>query len=178
MIDPIQPVESVVLATEILGVDVFVLAAVVLALLGVVGSAVPLVPGALLSLGGVYLYWWSTGYSDPGLVVLVALTLLGLLVLAVDWLGGALAATVGGASKPTIVAAGVAGFALFFVAGPLGVLAGVGGVVFLAELRRNGDPAASARTAAYTTAGMLASNVAQVLLTALLFLALLLVIAL
>ncbi|MFB6142808.1 MAG: DUF456 domain-containing protein [Halorientalis sp.] len=160
-----------------LGLDPVTWAAIALGLLGVVGSVVPLVPGALLGLAGVYLYWWGTGYADPGLGALVLLTLLGAFAVAVDWLAGAVSATVSGASNRTTAAAGVAGFVLFFVAGPVGILAGVAAVVFAAEFRRHGDPRASARTAAYTTVGMLASSVAQVGMTALLFLGLLVVVA-
>jgi len=163
--------------TTVLGADLVVLLAIGLAFLGLLGTLVPLVPGALLSLGGVYLYWWSTGYTDPGLLVLVVLTLLGLLIVVVDWFAGALSAKVSGASNLTTVIAGVAGFLLFFVAGPFGILAGVAGVVFLSELRRTGDTGASARTAVYTTVGMLASTVAQFLLTTLLVLGFLLAVA-
>lgn len=160
-------------ATTVLGLDLLAWAALALALLGVVGSVAPLLPGAALGLAGLYLYWWASGYTEPGVVVLVVLTALGLLAVAVDWLAGALSATVGGASFRTTVLAGVAAFLLFFVAGPVGILLGVAGVVFLAELRRTEDPRRSLRTAAYTTVGMLASTVAQALLTATLFVALL-----
>ena len=162
--------------TTLFGTDLVVWLAIGLAFLGVLGTLVPLVPGALLSLGGVYLYWWSTGYTDPGLLVLVALTLLGLLIVIVDWFAGAVSAKVSGASTTTSLLAGVAGFLLFFVAGPVGILLGVAGVVFLAELQRTGDTTASARTAVYTTVGMLASTVAQFLLTTLLVLGFLLAI--
>lgn len=162
--------------TTLFGTDLVVWLAIGLAFLGVLGTLVPLVPGALLSLGGVYLYWWSTGYTDPGLLVLVALTLLGLLIVIVDWFAGAVSAKVSGASTTTSLLAGVAGFLLFFVAGPVGILLGVAGVVFLAEVRRTGDSPASARTAVYTTVGMLASTVAQFLLTTLLVLGFLLAI--
>ncbi|RXK46689.1 DUF456 domain-containing protein [Halorientalis pallida] len=162
--------------TTVLGTDLVVWLAIGLALVGVLGTLIPLVPGALLSLGGVYLYWWSTGYTDPGLLVLVALTLLGLLIVVVDWFAGAVSAKVSGAGNLTTVLAGVAGFLLFFVAGPVGILLGVAGIVFLVELRRTGDGPASARTAVYTTVGMLASTVAQFLLTTLLVLGFLLAI--
>lgn len=167
-----------VLLTAVLGQDLVVWLALLLALLGVVGSVVPLVPSALLSLAGVYLYWWHTGYTDPGLLVLAGLTLLGLLVVAVDWLAGAISASVSGASTGTTALAGIAGAALFFVAGPVGILLGVAGTVFLAEFRRTKDSRGSARTAAYTTVGMLASSVAQVLLTVVLFLSLVAVVVL
>ncbi|WP_335998697.1 DUF456 domain-containing protein [Halorientalis halophila] len=167
-----------VVLTTVLGLDLLAWVALGLALVGVVGSLVPLVPGALLSVSGVLLYWWSTGYADPSLPVLIALVSLGLVVIAVDWFAGAISAKVSGAGTGTTVLAGVAGFALFFVAGPVGIFAGVAGVVFLAELRRTGDAGSSARTAAYTTVGMFASTVAQFLLTGLLFLGFLLAVVL
>lgn len=147
------------------GLDLVTLLALVLVAAGVVGSLIPLAPGALLSLAGVYLYWWHTGFTDPGLFVLAALTLVGVVTLLVDWLGGALSASVSGASTLTTVAAGVAGVVLLFVAGPLGILLGIAGTVFAVEFYRNDDAEASARTALYTTVGMLASNVVQALLT-------------
>jgi uncharacterized protein YqgC (DUF456 family) len=159
-----------------LGLGFWTWLSILLAFLGVVGSAVPLVPGSILGLSGVYLHWWATGYTDPTLLPLAVLTLLGLTILAIDWLGGALSAKVSGASNATTVVAGVAGFLLFFVAGPVGIIAGIAGVVFLAEYRRTGDQQASLRTAGYTTLAMLASTVAQVALTALLFLGHLLVV--
>lgn len=162
--------------TTVLGTDLVVWAAVALTLLAVVGSLVPMLPGGLLSLAGIYLYWWHTGYTAPGLLALVVLTLLAVLVIVVDWLGGAISAKVSGAANSTTVLAGIAGFVLFFVAGPVGILLGIAGVVFLAEFRRTGARRQSARTAVYTTIGMLASNLAQALLTGLIFLGFLLVV--
>lgn len=158
------------------GLDAITLLAVVLVAAGVVGSLIPLAPGALLSLGGVYLYWWHTGFTDPGLIALTALTLVGVVTLLVDWLGGALSASVSGASTLTTVAAGIAGVVLLFVAGPLGILLGIAGTVFAVEFYRNDDAEASARTALYTTIGMLASNVVQALLTSGILLGFLLVV--
>lgn len=139
--------------------------ALALLVVGVVGSVAPLVPGALASLAGVYLYWWSTGYADPGPVVLAALTLVGLLTLAVDWGGGAMAARAGGASALTTGVAAAVGVVLFFVTGPVGLLVGVAGTVFALEFYRNQNAQQSARAALYATVGVLASNVVQVLLT-------------
>ncbi|WP_246983136.1 DUF456 domain-containing protein [Halorientalis marina] len=172
----IDPVALAITESSALGLGFWTWVSIALAFLGVVGSAVPLIPGSLLALSGVYLHWWATGYTDPTLVPLAALTLLGLLILAIDWLGGALSAKVSGASNLTTALAGVAGFLLFFVAGPFGILFGVSGTVFLSEFRRTGDGSGSARTATYTTIAMLASTVAQVALTALLFLGHLLVV--
>lgn len=146
--------------------DIVTIVAVCLLLLGVLGGVLPILPGAPLSLCGVYLYWWHTGYTEPGLAVLAGLTVLGLLAIAAEYAGGAMSAKFGGASTQTVVLAAIAGIAALLVTGPLGLLVGVAGTVFLAEFYRHRDARRSAKAAAYATVGVLASSVAQVLLTA------------
>lgn len=158
------------------GLDAVALVAIALLVFGVIGSLLPAIPGALLSLAGVLLYWWGSGYTEPVPVVLAGFVLLALLALATDWLGGAVSARAGGASLMTTVLAGLAGLVLLFFVGPLGVILGVAGVVFLAEVRRHGDAHRGVRTAAFATAGLLASAVAQVGLTGLLLVAFLVVV--
>ena len=140
-----------------------VVLAFVLLVAGVLGSLVPQVPGAPLSVVGVYCYWYATG--DPGLSLLVVLTLVGLLTWVVDFAGGAVSARVGGASTKTAVLAGVVGLLLFFVTGPLGIILGVALTVFGVEFYRQQDARKGLKAALVTTAGMLASNVVQALLT-------------
>jgi uncharacterized protein YqgC (DUF456 family) len=146
-------------------VELVTVAALALVVLGVVGSVAPLLPGALLSLAGVYLYWWGTGFAEPSAVVLAAFTVVAVAAAAADYFGGALAAGAGGASTRTMLAAGVVGAALFFVTGPVGVLVGVAGTVFAVEFHRNRDARQGARAAAYATLGMLGSVVVQLLVT-------------
>ncbi|MEM4780846.1 MAG: DUF456 domain-containing protein [Halalkalicoccus sp.] len=146
-------------------VEVVFLVAVALLAGGVLASFVPLVPGALLSLSGIYLYWWQSGFAEPGPVFLVGATLLGLLALAFNLLSGVISSTASGASLKTAAIAGFVGFALLFLTGPLGMLAGVVVATFLLELDRSGDVRESVRTAVYTTVGMLASTAMQVVLT-------------
>lgn len=141
------------------------LAAVGLLLAGVVGSALPGLPGPALSLAGVLGYWWATGYTAPGTAALAGLVGLAVVGLAADWLAAPLGARAGGASTRTTALAGVVGFALLFVLGPLGVVLGVAGTVFLLELRESNDPAAAARAAGATTVAVLGSVVAQVVVT-------------
>jgi hypothetical protein len=147
-----------------------------LLVVGVVGALLPLLPGALASLAGVLLYWYSTGYTEPGPVVLVALVLVGLVTLAVDYFGGAMSARVGGASTVTTAVAAAVGVVLLFVAGPAGLLVGVAGTVFAVEFARNRDARQSGRAAAYAAVGVLASTVAQLLLTLSMLVAMLLVV--
>lgn len=159
-------------------VDLLTVLAVGLLVAGVVGSVVPLVPGPLVSLSGVYVYWYSTGYADPGLLVLAGFTLVGLFAIAVDLLAGAVGARAGGASTLGSAVAGVVGLVLFFVAGPLGIVVGVAGSVFAVEFYRGGSAAESGKAALYATLGVLGSAVVQVLITAAMLVAFLLVLAL
>jgi len=143
--------------------DPWTLVALALLVAGVVGSLVPLVPGPALSLAGVGVYWWASGYTEPGTLLLVVLVALGVLGLAVDFLGGLLGARGGGASWRTALLAGLAGVALLLVTGPVGMLLGVGGTVFLAQFRRERDARGSLRAALVALAGVLASGLVQAL---------------
>jgi len=140
-----------------------VVLAFLLLVAGVVGSLVPQIPGALLSLAGVFTYWYATG--EPGTALLVALTLAGLVTWVIDFAGGAIAARAGGASNTTALLAGVVALILFFFTGPLGVILGAAGTVFAVEFYRQQDARQGLKAALVTTAGMLASSVAQALLT-------------
>ena len=151
-----SPVESVL--TEPL-----VLVAFALLVLGVAFSVVPILPGPPLSLAGILTYWWATG--DPGLVVLLALVTVGVVAVLVDWLGGAVAARASGVSTRVSLLAAVVGLAGTVVLGPVGLLAGVAGTVFVATYRTERDTGKSLRAAAYATAGVLGSAVFQTLLT-------------
>jgi uncharacterized protein YqgC (DUF456 family) len=87
----------------------------------------------------------------------------------VDWLAGVVGARASGADTETAILAGLVGFVLLFVGGPLGLLIGVAGTVFAVEFRENRDAEASARRAAYATVGVVASAAMQVVLTVLVF---------
>ena len=139
--------------------------ALALVALGVVGSVVPLLPGGLLSVAGVLLYWWSTGLSEPSLLVVAVLVGVGLLTMLVDYFGGAIAARAGGASMRTTAAAVLVGTALLFVAGPVGFLLGLAATVFAVEFAQHADVETGLRVALYSTVGVLASTVVQVALT-------------
>ncbi|WP_254768510.1 DUF456 domain-containing protein [Salinilacihabitans rarus] len=146
-------------------VDAVTVVAVALLVGGVVGTVVPLVPGGGLSLAGVYLYWWGSGFAAPGPLALAVLTLLGVLTLLAEYFAGSAAARAGGASWRTTAVAAAVGVALMIVAGPLGLLVGLFGTVFLLEVAAGGDVDRSARAAGYATVGVLASTAIQVLLT-------------
>jgi uncharacterized protein YqgC (DUF456 family) len=141
------------------------LVAVALLLAGVVGSVVPVIPGAGLSLIGIYLYWWHTGYATPDLTVMAAFTLAGLAAMVADYFGEALAASAGGASTRTVALAAVAGVPLLFVAGPVGLVLGVAGVVFAAEFYRTKSAGRGLRAAGFAAGGVLGSAIVQLVVT-------------
>lgn len=148
----------------VVGVDPWVLVAFALLVAGVAGSVLPLVPGPVLSVGGVLVYWWVSGFVDPSTPVLAVLLLVGLVGVAVELFGGALGASAGGASATTTLVAGVVGVGLFFVTGPGGLVVGVAGTVFLVEYRKARDARGSVRAALGAVVGILASALVQFLL--------------
>lgn len=154
------------LSLAALPAEPFVLLAFVLLAGGVVGSVVPVLPGGLLSLAGIYCYWWASGFSEPGLLLLSGLTFAALVVVAVSWLAGAVSAKAGGASTRTTVLATVAGLAGLLLAGPVGFLAGTAGTVFALEYADSGDAVTSARAAKVTLLGVLTSSLVELLMTA------------
>lgn len=148
-----------------LPVDPLVVVAFVLLVAGVAGSVVPILPSGLLSLLGIYTYWFATGYDEPNLFLLSGLTLVALVAMAVEWFSGAVSAKAGGASTRTTVLATVVGFLGLLAFGPVGFLVGTAGVVFLLTYLEKEDARESVRAAGVTLLGMLTSNVLQVLLT-------------
>jgi hypothetical protein len=132
---------------------------------GVVGSALPGVPGPLASIAGLYGVWWTTGYTQPGLPLLALLTACGVAALIVDWVAGPVAARAGGASLRTILIASAVGL-IGLLGGPLLAVGLMVATVFVLELDRAEDLSAGLRTAGVTVGGILASVGVQVLLTA------------
>lgn len=135
---------------------------------GVVGSLWPKVPGAALSLAGVYLYWWETGFSEPGVVTLGLLTLVAVLVLVGRAFSSVIAARVGGASTVTATIGGFVGMVMFVFLGTTGLVIGTVATVFVLEyLRRRGDAKRSLVAALAVVFGTFASKLIQVLMTGL-----------
>jgi uncharacterized protein YqgC (DUF456 family) len=151
--------------TAVFGVDPVAVVAFLLLLGGVAGSFLPGVPAAVLSILGVLVYWWTTGFSDPGTLLLLALLGTGLLAAVSDWLGGVVAARVGGASTLSAVVGGLVGTVLLFTTGPLGMLVGAALTVFGIEYARLRDARSGAAAAGAYVVGFFASTLAQALLT-------------
>lgn len=144
---------------------VSLLVALGLLIAGVIGSITPMVPAGLLSIAGILVYWWSTGFTSPGTLFVAAFVFVGALVLVADYASGVVAARAGGATTRNSLLGAVVGFVLFFVLGPLGLVLGLAGTVFLLELYQGKQKAESARAAGYAVIGALGSGIVQFVLT-------------
>ncbi|AGB31595.1 hypothetical protein C488_14050 [Natrinema pellirubrum DSM 15624] len=147
-------------------VDVVLVVAVALLAGAIVGAAVPMVPSGLLSLAGLGVYWWGSGSAEISAITVAVLAVIAVVTALVEFFGGSIAARAGGASWLTTAVAAVVGIVLMLVTGPVGLLAGLFGTVFVLEFVRGEELEGSARSALYTTVGTLASTAVQVLLTA------------
>lgn len=125
------------------------------------GSLVPSFPGPSLSGVGILLYWWSTGYQAPGTLFLIGFLAVVAIAVTLDQIATAAATKISGASNRTALAAAIAGLIMLFVGGPLGLLAGIAGTVFVREFLRTGDREKSVKAAFYSTAGILGSGAVQ-----------------
>jgi uncharacterized protein YqgC (DUF456 family) len=97
--------------------------AAILVLVGLAGIILPALPGIPLIFAGMLLAAWTDGFDKVGPGLLVALGVLTLLSVAVDFWAAAVGAKRVGASRLAIVGAVVGTFAgLFF--GPLGLFVG------------------------------------------------------
>ncbi len=146
-------------------VELFTVAAIALMVLAVIGSITPMAPGALLSVAGILVYWYGTGFSRPDTWFLAAFILTGFFAAFMDYLSGVVAAKMGGASTKTSLAAGLVGIVLFFVMGPIGILLGVAGTVFLRHYLVTRDGKGSLRAATYSGVGVLGSVAIQLVVT-------------
>lgn len=150
--------------------DLFTGLAIALLILGVVGAFLPMMPGALISLVGLSVYWWSTGFTQPHILIVILLYLTGLTALLFDLFAGAIGSKAGGASNKTVHSAAIAGVLFFFVGGPFGTIIGIALVVYLREYLLTEDSDKSFKAALYTTASMLGSTLVQGALTGLMLL--------
>ncbi len=99
------------------------LIAAILVLVGLAGIILPALPGIPLIFAGMLLAAWTGGFGKVGPGLLVALGVLTLLSVAVDFWAAAVGARRVGASRLAIIGAVVGTFAgLFF--GPLGLFVG------------------------------------------------------
>jgi len=96
--------------------------AVVLVILGLIGTILPALPGAVLIVGGLVLAAWADGFARVGVWTLVVIGAIGAASYLVDFAAAALGAKKLGASPRAMVGAGLGTL--------LGLFLGLPGIIF------------------------------------------------
>ena len=107
----------------------FVLA-VALVVVGLIGTVLPALPGAMLIVAGLVVAAWADGFSRVGVWTLVLIGAIGAASYLVDFAAAALGAKKFGASPRAMVGAGLGTLAGLFL-GPVGIIFGpfVGAII-------------------------------------------------
>jgi uncharacterized protein YqgC (DUF456 family) len=134
--------------------------AITLMVVGVIGTFLPVLPGALLVFGGMLLAAWIDDFQRVGWITLVILGVLTLLVFIVDIVSGLLGAKRVGASRLALVGAAI-GTVVGMFFGLIGILIApfIGAVV--GEVIARGQLAPAARVGFATWIGMVAGALAK-----------------
>jgi uncharacterized protein YqgC (DUF456 family) len=134
--------------------------AVTLIVVGVIGTFLPVLPGALLVFGGMLLAAWIDDFQRVGWITLVILGALTVLVFIVDLVAGLMGAKRVGASKLAIAGAAI-GTVVGMFFGLVGILIApfIGAVV--GEIIARGQLAPAARVGFGTWIGLLAGTLAK-----------------
>jgi uncharacterized protein YqgC (DUF456 family) len=136
--------------------------ALVLVVIGIVGSVVPLLPGLPLVLGGVYLYALGTGLNGGiGLGHLVVYTLIGGGTIVLSTLANVMGVRAAGGSRRAMLGAVLGLIAGLFLGGPIGLVVGpfVGAVLF--ELLGGQAARQALRSGLGAAVGLLVGRVAE-----------------
>lgn len=138
-------------------------AATLLVVLGLVGTVLPVLPGALFVFGGLLLAAYADGFAHVGWGGLAVIGILGLLSLAVDFAASVLGAKRVGASPLALVGATVGALAGLFLGIP-GLLFGPFAGAVLGELAARRDLRQAGKVGLGTWLGMLFAAVAKLVL--------------
>ena len=113
--------------------------AVLIMIVGIVGSFLPLLPGPPIVWLGAFYYAYQTSFSEVGIAMLVLLAILGIVGGTADLWLGYLGASKGGASGWATLASLVGGIVGFFVLSVPGMLIGSIAAIVLVEWLRHRD---------------------------------------
>jgi uncharacterized protein YqgC (DUF456 family) len=136
----------------------------ILMFIGLLGSVLPVVPGAPLILAGALIYGWYTGFATVTWGVLLALLVLTLLSYFLEFFASVL-----GVKKMGGSGWGMAGALLGMIVGTVmgglfGLLIGPFVGAFLFELAKQRDPQASLKSGVGTLVGFLAGTIGKLII--------------
>ncbi len=143
--------------------NVVLAVAAILVLAGVLGTVLPVLPGALLVFAGLFLAAWAQDFARVGVWGLAIIGALMAVSFAVDFIASMLGAKRVGASPKALIGAAAGGLAGLFFGLP-GILLGpfIGAV--LGELIARGGFAQAARVGVGTWLGLLVAAVAKLVI--------------
>lgn len=137
--------------------------AVLLIVLGVIGTVVPAVPGVLLVFGGMLLGAWIDGFRRIGWITVTVLAVLAALSLLADLVGGVLGAKRVGASRLALLGAAIGSVVGLFY-GLVGLLMAPFIGAAAGELITRGRLAQAARVGVGTWIGFVLTMIARVVI--------------
>ena len=143
--------------------NVYLAFAAILVVIGVLGTVLPVLPGALLVFGGLFLAAWAQDFTRVGPWGLALIGALMALAFAVDFIASVAGAKRVGASPKALLGAGIGGLIGVFFGLP-GILLGpfIGAV--LGELIARGGLAQATRVGIGTWLGLLVAAVAKLVI--------------
>lgn len=137
--------------------------AVVLVIVGLVGTVLPVLPGVLLVFAGLFVAAWAGGFARVGYGTLAVIGVLGVLSLAADFIASLLGAKRVGASPQALVGAAIGGgIGLFF--GIPGLLLGPFLGAALGEYVARGRLVQAGKVGVGTWVGLIVAAIAKVVL--------------
>jgi uncharacterized protein YqgC (DUF456 family) len=143
-------------------VDALWIVALLIVAVGLAGTVVPGLPGMPLVLGGVALYSIGSGFSVVGPLALAGLVGLGLVGLALNYLGGLLGARRFGASRAALLGA-LAGLVLGLFFPPFGLVLGPLLGALAVELARGRELKAALHSSLGVVVGYLLGSLAEMI---------------
>jgi uncharacterized protein YqgC (DUF456 family) len=143
--------------------SIYYVLAVVLVIVGLAGTVLPVIPGALLIFAGLALAAWADGFAHVGTGALVIIGVLGALSFVADFVASLLGAKRVGASTLALVGAAVGGIAGIFLGLPGLILGPFAGAV-LGELLARRKLRQAAKVGFGTWLGLAAAAVAKVVI--------------
>jgi uncharacterized protein YqgC (DUF456 family) len=143
--------------------NVYLAIAAVLVLLGVLGTVLPVLPGILLVLGGLFLAAWAQDFTRVGWVGLTLIGILAAVAFAADFVASLLGAKRVGASPKALIGAALGGFVGIFFGLP-GILIGPFAGAVVGELLARGGWKQATKVGVGTAMGLLFAAVAKLVL--------------
>jgi uncharacterized protein len=135
--------------------------AIVLVIIGLIGTVLPALPGAMLIVAGLVIGAWADGFTKVGVWTLVVIAVIGAASYLVDFAAAALGAKKLGASPRAMVGAGLGTLAGLFLGLP-GIIFGPFVGAIIGELTVHRDMAKVGKAGLAAWIGFLAGMVVKV----------------